>query len=81
MSDATTKASQTAMHPEGTEPVNEAVMLGHFSDALSEMASSLMDLEDGYFKALREVIIKTERALRDISCIDACCDISQNTYR
>ena len=71
LSDATTKASQTATCPEGTEPVNEVVMLGHFSDALSEMAESLMDLEDGYFKALREVIIEMERALRDISHIDA----------
>ena len=59
------------MCPEGVEPVNEAAMLGHFSDALSEMAESLMDLEDGYFKALREVIIKMERALRDIFRIDA----------
>ena len=57
--------------PEGTEPVDEAVMLGHFSNTLSEMATSLMDLEDGYFKALREVIIETERALWDISHIDA----------
>ena len=46
-------------------------MLGHFSDALSEMAESLMDLEDGYFKALREVIIEMERALWDVSHIDA----------
>ena len=53
------------------ESINESAMLGHFSDALSEMAESLMDLEDGYFKALHEVIIETERALRDISCIDA----------
>ena len=71
LSDATTKASQTATHPEGAEPVDETVMLGHFSNALSEMAESLMDLEDGYFKALREVIIETERALWDVSCIDA----------
>ena len=59
------------MCPEGSEPINEAAMLGHFSDILSEMAESLMDLEDGYFKALREVIIEMERALRDISHIDA----------
>ena len=71
LSDSPTEASHTAMHPEGAEPVNEAVMLGHFSDALSEMAESLMDLEDGYFKALREVIIEMERALRDVSRIDA----------
>ena len=30
-----------------------------------------MDLEDGYFKALWEVIIEMERALQDVSCIDA----------
>ena len=30
-----------------------------------------MDLEDGYFKALHEVIVETERALRDVSCINA----------
>ena len=71
LSDAPTKASHTAMHPEGVEPNDEVAMLSHFSDTLSEMAKSLMDLEDGYFKALWEVIIKTERALWDISCIDA----------
>ena len=70
LSDAPTEASHTAMCPEGMEPVDEAAMLGHFNDALSEMAESLMDLEDGYFKALWEVIIEMERALRDISCID-----------
>ena len=65
------EASQTATCPEGAEPINEAAILGHFSDALSEMATSLMDLEDGYFKALWEVIIETERALWDVSHIDA----------
>ena len=59
------------MHPEGTEPIDEAAMLDHFSDALSEMAESLMDLEDGYFKALQEVIIEMERVLWDVSRIDA----------
>ena len=71
LNDTPTEALHTAMHPEGTEPVNEAAMLGHFSDALSEMAKSLMDLEDGYLKALWEVIIETERALQDVSRIDA----------
>ena len=71
LSDAPTEVSHTATHPEGTEPIDEAAMLGHFSDALSEMAASLLDLEDGYFKALQEVIIETERALWDISHIDA----------
>ena len=71
LSDTPTKASQTATRPEGAEPVDEVAMLSHFSDALSEMAESLMDLEDVYFKALREVIIETERALWDVSRIDA----------
>ena len=30
-----------------------------------------MDLEDRYFKALHEVMVETERALRDVSRIDA----------
>ena len=50
---------------------DEAKILGHFSDALCKIAASIMDLEDGYFKALHEVIIETERALCDVSCIDA----------
>ena len=45
--------------------------MGHFSDALQEMAASIVDLEDGYFKALYEVIVETKRALRDVSRIDA----------
>ena len=71
LSDTPTEASHTATCPEVAEPIDEAAMLSHSSDALSEMAASLMDLEDGYFKALREVIIKTERALWDVSHIDA----------
>ena len=35
------------------------------------MAASIMDLDNGYFKALHEVIIETEKALRDVSCINA----------
>ena len=35
------------------------------------MAASIVDLEDGYFKALHEVIVETEQALRDVSRIDA----------
>ena len=34
------------------------------------MAASIVDLEDGYFKALHEVIMETKRALRDVSRID-----------
>ena len=44
--------------------------MGHFSDALREMAASIVDLEDIYFRALHEVIVETERVLRDVSCID-----------
>ena len=50
---------------------DEAKILDHFSNALCEMAASIMDLEDGYFKALHKVIIETERVLHDISHIDA----------
>ena len=50
---------------------DEAKLLGHFSDALREMAASIVDLEDGYFKALHEVIVETEQALQDVSRIDA----------
>ena len=34
------------------------------------MATSIVDLEDGYFKALHEVIVETERALWDVSRVD-----------
>ena len=44
--------------------------MGHFLDALHEMATSIVDLEDGYFRALHEVIMETEQALRDVSRID-----------
>ena len=71
LSEVPTKASNSVMCPDGTEPVDELVLLGHFSDALSEMAGSLLDLEEGYFKALSEVILETEKALWDISHIDA----------
>ena len=50
---------------------NEAKLLGHFSDALREVAASIVDLEDGYFRALHEVIVETERALWDVSRINA----------
>ena len=45
---------------------DKAVVLSHFSNALSEMAASIMGLEDGHFKALHEVIIETEKALCDV---------------
>ena len=71
LSDAPTEASNMGTRPEGMDPVDESKILGHFSDALSKMAESILDLEDGYFRALREVIVETEKALWDISCIDA----------
>ena len=68
----TTEASVSGSHPmKDAETEDEAIILGHFSDALHEMATSIVDLEDGYFKALHEVIIETEKALRDVSRINA----------
>ena len=71
LSDAPTEASHTGTCPESTDSVDESKILVHFSNALSEMAKSLMDLEDGCFRAIHEVIVKMERALWDISRIDA----------
>ena len=71
LSDAT-DVSVLGSHPiKDAEMEDEAVILGHFSDALFEMAATIVGLENGYFKALHEVIIKTEKALCDVSCIDA----------
>ena len=71
LSDAT-DASASGSHPQKDDDFDdETKLLGHFSDALREMAASIVDLEDGYFKALLEVIMETERALRDMSQIDA----------
>ena len=50
---------------------DEVAILGHFSDALHKMTASIIDFEDGYFKALHEVIVKMEKALHDVSHIDA----------
>ena len=59
-------------HPQKDDDFDdETKLLGHFSDALQEMAASIVDLEDGYFKALHEVIVETKRALWDVSRIDA----------
>ena len=62
LSDAT-DASASGSHPtKDMQMEDKAVVLSHFSDTLSEMAASIMDLESGYFKALHEVIIETEKA-------------------
>ena len=66
-----TDTSASGSHPQKDDNFdNEAKLLGHFSDALREMATSIVDLEDGYFKALHEVIMETERALWDVSRIN-----------
>ena len=70
LSDGLTEASNTGACPEGVDHVDKSEILGHFSDTLSEMASSIMELEDGYSQALCEVIMEMEKALQDISCID-----------
>ena len=71
LSDAT-DASASGSHPRKDDDFDdEAKLLGHFSDALREMATSIVDLEDGYFRALHEVIMETKQALRDVSRIDA----------
>ena len=65
-------ASASGLRPRNDDDFDdEAKLLGHFSDALCEMAASKVDLEDRYFRALHEVIVETEWALRDVSCIDA----------
>ena len=71
LSDATDVSASGSRPMKDAEMEDEATVLSHFSDALSEMAASITDLENGYFKALHEVIIETEKALRDVSHIDA----------
>ena len=71
LSDTTDVLASGSRPTKDTEMEDEAMVLSHFSDALSEMAASIIDLENGYLKALHEVIIKTEKALCDVSHIDA----------
>ena len=71
LGDATEASVSGSCLMKDAETEDEAVTLGHFSNALHEMATSIVDLEDGYFKALHEVIIETEKALRKVSRIDA----------
>ena len=71
LSDAT-DASASGSRPRKDDNFDdETKLLGHFSDALQEMATGIVNLEDGYFKALHEVIVETERPLRGMSRIDA----------
>ena len=46
LSDVPTKVSHTGTRPESVDSIDESKILGHFSDAFSEMAESLMDMED-----------------------------------
>ena len=71
LSDATDASVSGSRPMKDAEMEDEAIILCHFSDTLHEMATSIVELEDGYFKALHEVITETEKALRDVSCIDA----------
>ena len=65
-------ASASGSRPQKDDDFDDKTkLLGHFSNALREMAASIVDLEDGYFKALHEVIVATERALQDMSRIGA----------
>ena len=71
LSDATDASVLGSCPMKDTEMDDDAAVLGHFSNALQEMTASKVGLEDGYFKALYEVIIETEKALCDMSRIDA----------
>ena len=68
---STTEVSVPALHGmKDVDTEDKAKLLGHFSNSLHEIARSIMDLEDSYFKALHEVIVETEKALCNVSCID-----------
>ena len=71
LSDATDASASGSRPMKDAELDDDAAVLGHFSNALQEMATIIVGLEDGYFQALHEVIIETEKALRDVSHIDA----------
>ena len=71
LSNATDASVSGSCPMKDTETDDDAAVLGHFRDALQEITASIVGLEDGYFKALYEDIIETEKALRDVSSIDA----------
>ena len=70
LSDATDASASGSCPRKDDNFDDEAKLLGHFSNTLREMATSIVDLEDGYFRALQEVIVETAWALRDVSRID-----------
>ena len=61
LSDATDVWALGSRPMKDTETEDEATVLSHFSDALSEMAASITDLENGYFKALMRSSSKQRR--------------------
>ena len=71
LSDATDASTLGSRPMKDAEPDDDAAVLGHYRDTLQEMAASIVGLEEGYFQALRKVIIETEKALCDVSRIDA----------
>ena len=71
LSDTTDASALGSLPTKDMEMEDKAAILCHFSDTLSEMAASIVGLEEGYFKALHEVIIETEKALCDMLCINA----------
>ena len=71
LSDATEVPKPGSCRVPDAEVEDDEAILGHFSDTLKEMAASITELEEGYFRALSEVVVETERALRDVSLTDA----------
>ena len=61
LSDANDTSTSGGHPAKDADAKDDAAIQGHFSDALREMANSIMGLEEGYFKALCEVIEETER--------------------
>ena len=59
LSDTTDASASGSCPTKDTETEDEAAILLHFRDTLSEMVASIIGLEDGYFKALHKVIIET----------------------
>ena len=49
LSNATNALALGSCPMKDTEPDNDAAVLGHYSDTLQEMATSIIGLEDGYF--------------------------------
>ena len=70
LSDATDASASGSCPRKDDDFDDEAKLLGNFSNALREMATSIVDLEEGYIRTFHEVIMETKRALRDVSRIN-----------